>query len=453
MQKGQLFDDTHGPGENERKHKKLKKPQTINPNEAREPSKAGGRSAYLVWLIWVVWLPLSIPTLVPFLQTHPTLPRLIATLTAFVLFFSIYVWAAWRRAQSIVAASSSRHADVMVWLLIASLLAINFILILLGGSQWQTLFFYISGYVGGSLSIRRSIPITAALTLIAGVIGWFSGFGWFGIVQSVVFIPTIVFITQSVIWSIKTNWELRAAREEIARLAVMTERLRIARDLHDLLGHNLSLIALKSELAGRLVGISPERAAIEIGDVEQVARTTLQEVREAVASYRQPTLLSELHNAQEILAAAGITYRYNSDENIIGKLPTAVESVLAWAVREGVTNVIRHSRAHQCVIRVGQNKHDTWVEVTDDGRGTIYNKDNPDNGGHGLHGLVERAEALGGRCETGRSAEGGFRLSVSVPRIQRNPDAEQPKTTLTAHIQQTASLEHADSDGQRSQQL
>ena len=232
----------------------------------------------------------------------------------------------------------------------------------------------------------------------------------------------------------------------------MTERLRIARDLHDLLGHNLSLIALKSELAGRLVGISPERATIEIGDVEKVARTTLQEVREAVASYRQPTLLSELHSAQEILAAAGITYRYDSDESMIGKLPTAVESVLAWAVREGVTNVIRHSRAHQCMIRVGQNKHDTWVEVTDDGRGTMYNKDNPDNGGNGLRGLVERVEALGGKCETGRPAEGGFRLSVSVPQIQRNPDTEQPEATLASQVQQQTSLERADSDGQRSQQ-
>ena len=450
MQKGLLFDDAHVPSENERKHKKLKNPQTINPNEAREPSKAGGRSPYLVWLIWVVWLPLSIPTLVQFLQMHPTLPRLIATLSGVVLFFGIYMWAAWRRAQSIVAASSSRQAEVIVWLLIAALLAINFILMLLGGNEWLALFFYTSGYVGGSLSIRRSILAAVVLTLISGVIGWLSGFGWFGIVQAVVFIPTIVFITQSVLWSIKTNWELRAAREEIARLAVMTERLRIARDLHDLLGHNLSLIALKSELAGRLIGISPERATIEIGDVEKVARTTLQEVREAVSNYRRPTLVSELHAAQEILAAAGIAYHYNSDDSIIDTLPTTVESVLAWAVREGVTNVIRHSRAHECIIRVGQNMHDTWVEVTDDGIGTMYTLPSTDNGGNGLRGLIERVEALGGRCETARPAEGGFRLSVSVPRIQRNPGAGQPNRASL--VQQPTTLERADSNGQRSTQ-
>jgi two-component system, NarL family, sensor histidine kinase DesK len=422
-------------------------------NIASTSLPAKGRTPYLVWLIWVVWLPLSIPTLVQFLQMHPTLPRLIATLTGVVLFFGLYMWAAWRRAQSIVAASSSRHAEVMVWLRIAALLAINLILMLLGGNEWQTLFFYISGYVGGSLSIRRSILATIVLTLISGVLGLLSGLGWFGIVQAVVFIPAIVFITQSVIWSIKTNWELRAAREEIARLAVMTERLRIARDLHDLLGHNLSLIALKSELAGRLVGTSPERATIEIGDVEKVARTTLQEVREAVSNYRRPTLLSELHAAQEILAAAGIAYQHNSDDSIIDTLPTTVESVLAWAVREGVTNVIRHSRAHECMIGVGQNMHDTWVEVTDDGIGTMYTLPSTDNGGNGLRGLSERVEALGGRCETTRPAEGGFRLSVSVPHIQRNLGAKQPnRASHISPLQQPTTLERADSNGQRSTQ-
>ncbi len=414
---------------------------------------AKGRTPYLVWSIWVVWLPLSIPTLVQFLQMHPTLPRLIATMTFVALFFGIYLWAALRRARGIVAGSPPKYADITVWLLIAALLAINIIIMLLGGNEWFGLFYYISGYVGGSLTIRRSILAAVVLTLISGLLGLLSGLGWFAIVQSAVFIPAIVFITQSVLWSIKTNWELRAAREEIARLAVMTERLRIARDLHDLLGHNLSLIALKSELAGRLIGPAPERAAIEIGDVEKVARTTLQEVREAVSNYRRPTLLSELHAAQEILVAAGIAYHHNSEDSVIDTLPTTVESVLAWAVREGVTNVIRHSRAHECTIRVGQNTHDTWVEVIDDGNGSMNTLPNTDNGGNGLRGLSERVEALGGRCKTTRPAKGGFRLSVSVPHIQRNNDAEQPnRASQIVPLQQPTTLERADSNGQRSTQ-
>lgn len=415
----------------------MKNAQASNSNEASITLKAEGRSPYLLWLIWVVWLPLTLPAILQFLQSHPTLPHLIAILFGVALFFGIYLWAAWHRAQRLAATLSlPKHTDTSTWVTIAVLMALSFMLMLLGGNEWQTLLFYTSGFVGGSLPIRRSIVTVVAFTLLTMVVGWLSGLGWYGLVQAVVFIPAIVFITQVVIWSITTSWELQAARKEIARLAVMAERLRIARDLHDLLGHNLSLIALKSELARRLVAVSPERAITEISDVEQVARTTLQEVREAVASYRQPTLLNELHNAQEILAAAGITYQYDSDESSIGTLPTAVESVLAWAVREGVTNVIRHSRARHSKVRVGRDRHEAWLEVTDDGTGSINNADSSDNSGNGLRGLVERVEALGGRCTTGSRSEGGFRLAVSVPLVQENAAVEVPHVSTVPHIQQ-----------------
>ena len=248
----------------------------------------------------------------------------------------------------------------------------------------------------------------------------------------------------------------RAAREEVARLAVMTERLRIARDLHDLLGHNLSLIVLKSELARRLVGVSPERAVVEISDVEQVTRSTLQEVREAVGNYRQPTLSNELHGAQEILAAAGIAYRYESDESNesdessqsdLETFPTAIEAALAWAIREGVTNVIRHSLAHQCTIRVTRDMYDAHVEVLDDGAGDALvsatqpkdavpangtnNGGTGSNGGNGLRGLAERVETLGGHFQAGPRAGGGFCLAVSVPLAQR---VGKPATTATATV-------------------
>ncbi len=201
----------------------------------------------------------------------------------------------------------------------------------------------------------------------------------------------------------------------------MTERLRIARDLHDLLGHNLSLIALKSELAGRLIGVAPERATVEIGDVERVARTTLQEVREAVSAYRQPTLSSELHAAREILFAAGIAHRYEGNESIMGTLPTAVETLLSWAVREGVTNVIRHSRARQCTVRMKRESHAACVEVIDDGVARpqdAASSGSNGNGGNGLRGLAERVEALSGNFEAGPRVGGGYRLAVSVPVVQ-----------------------------------
>ena len=285
-----------------------------NTIETREASRAEGRSPFLLWLIWVVWIPLSIPAFIRLFQAHPPLPQLIATLFCVALFFSLYLLASWRRAVSLVATSTLPvHTEASTWLTIVALTGLGLILTLLSGSEWQTLFYYTSGYVGGSLLIRRAILVVFVITVLATVAGWFAGLGWLDLAQTIVFIPAIVFITRSVMWSITTSWQLNDARKEIARLAVMTERLRIARDLHDLLGHNLSLIALKSELAKRLVNVAPERAIIEISDVENVARTTLQEVREAVSAFRQPTLKSELNAAREILAAAGIAYQFDGE--------------------------------------------------------------------------------------------------------------------------------------------
>ena len=187
------------------------------------------------------------------------------------------------------------------------------------------------------------------------------------------------------------------------------ERLRFARDLHDLLGHSLSLITLKSELAGRLLPAAPERAASEVHDIEGVARQALREVREAVTGYRQPALAEELESAREMLEAAGIRCRI---ENGAGTLPGTTDAVLAWAVREGVTNVIRHSGARSCEILVSRDGREIRAEITDDGRGS---SPGPDGAGSGLSGLAERVAARGGESEAGPLAEGGFSLRVSLP--------------------------------------
>jgi two-component system sensor histidine kinase DesK len=205
------------------------------------------------------------------------------------------------------------------------------------------------------------------------------------------------------------NQELTEARAELARTAVAAERERFARDLHDLLGHSLSVIAIKAELAGRLLSLRPADAAAEIGDVEQVARQALGEVREAVSGYHQPTLAGEMEGARIALSAAGIIAEF---ERSPATLDPDVEAVLAWAVREGATNVIRHSGARRCQVRVHAGLSDAAVEVVDDGGGSASSEADP---GHGLAGLTERAESLRGRIEAGALPGGGFRLSVSVP--------------------------------------
>ncbi len=242
------------------------------------------------------------------------------------------------------------------------------------------------------------------------------------LVAALAFISVVGLAVILLVRAIAAEWELRAAREEIGRLAVTAERLRIARDLHDLLGHNLSLITLKSELAGRLVTAAPERAAAEMADVERVARSTLQQVREALAGYRQPSLKNELHGAREMLAAAGIDYRFEGDERLLAGLPPAAEALLASTVREGVTNVIRHSRARHCAIRATRDPGSAQIEVTDDGLPGQPGQGQP---GSGLRGLSERAAALGGNCEAQPlvAEHGGFRLAVSLPTA---PAGEQP---------------------------
>ena len=151
----------------------------------------------------------------------------------------------------------------------------------------------------------------------------------------------------------RANRELQAARRELADLAVAEERARIARDLHDTLGHSLSVIALKSELARRVLPDDPARAAAEIGDVERVAREALASVRDTVSGYRQPTLAMELAGARAALTAAGID---GDVEPAPEGLPREVDAVLGWAVREGVTNVLRHSDAARARIRVDRRR-------------------------------------------------------------------------------------------------
>jgi two-component system, NarL family, sensor histidine kinase DesK len=231
-----------------------------------------------------------------------------------------------------------------------------------------------------------------------------------------------------------TMQTLRRTRAELARAAVAEERLRIARDLHDLLGHSLSLITLKAELAGRVIASDPERAAREVSELESVARQSLSDVRGAVAGFRQPDLAGELAAARELLDAAGIA----SDISSAGAddLVQKVDSTLAWAVREGATNVVRHSRATRVTIRVSADQAAVTAEIRDngpaasdldelvpaapaltngpDGRSAAARR-RPAFSGSGLAGLAERVRSLGGEVAAGTVEPQGFLLRVVVP--------------------------------------
>lgn len=202
--------------------------------------------------------------------------------------------------------------------------------------------------------------------------------------------------------------ELEVAREEIARLAVSEERLRFARDVHDLLGQSLAMIVLKSELAARqLPADADDSLRQELRDVARAARGSLNDLREAVAGYRRPTLQAEVSSARTALRAAGIDFTVDDG---FGPLPDESDSVLAWCLREAVTNVLKHSGARRCTVRLTRADGVARMQVTDDGRGAEST-----SGGSGLVGIRERIDLAGGTVEVSPGHDRGFELTIAVP--------------------------------------
>jgi len=202
------------------------------------------------------------------------------------------------------------------------------------------------------------------------------------------------------------NMELLRAREENAALAVDEERNRFARDLHDILGHSLTVITVKAELANRLLDVDPDRARTELADLERLSRDALVDVRRAVQGYREITLPGELARAREALLAAGIEPDLpNAADEVAGEL----RDLFAWTVREGVTNVIRHSGARSCRVRLDARS----AEVRDDGTGCPEPSGEPGHGS-GLAGLRERAAVADAVVVTRTLEPRGFALEVSA---------------------------------------
>jgi two-component system sensor histidine kinase DesK len=251
-----------------------------------------------------------------------------------------------------------------------------------------------------------------ALKLLAIVLGvvtaewWFLHLsGWFlfygGGLSMVVGCSNIYFAQRE-----RANNRLQKANEEIEHLAKVAERERIARDLHDVLGHTLSVIILKSELAGKLIDHDPERAKAEIADVEQTSRAALADVRSTIRGYRAHSLEAELKQAKATLETAGVIVESESQEV---RLTPVQESVVALVVREAVTNVVRHAQARNCHLRLMPVNGNCRIEIQDDGRGggTVE--------GNGLRGMRERIAALGSTFERENSV--GTRLSIEFPLI------------------------------------
>jgi two-component system sensor histidine kinase DesK len=276
------------------------------------------------------------------------------------------------------------------------------------GGGWLSLPIYVTVVYAMALPMRPAVLGITGMGVTVVVEGLLLGTDAGTLVILLLQVTTLGVLFMSVRNTRLLVVQLRQAQREVARLAAADERLRISRDLHDLLGHSLSLIVLKSELAGRLAetdsGAEPVRR--EIADIESVARQALVEVREAVTGYRQRALSDELDNARSTLEAAGVTVTIRrSGPPLVADL----DGLFGWAVREGTTNVARHARATHCLIEVTHNTSTAILEITDDGQSEAGQP------GSGLTGLSERVEASGGTLQAASLDTRGFRLRVEVP--------------------------------------
>ncbi|GII51700.1 two-component sensor histidine kinase [Planotetraspora thailandica] len=280
------------------------------------------------------------------------------------------------------------------------------------GGEWLALPIYVSIVYSMALPPRHALPGVGGMALIVLADGLITKTDGGTLTLLIVEIFTLGLLFMGVRNTRLLVFQVRQAQQEVARLAATEERLRIARDLHDLLGHSLSLIALKSELARRLAEQGSERVVREVADIEEVARQALAEVREAVSGYRKRCLSEEIDGARTALAAAGVELTVRTAGT---PLPDALDGLFGWAVREGVTNVIRHARATRCEITVTYGKAGALLEIADNGVGGPYQP------GSGMTGLTERVGAEGGSVEADPSPA-GFRLRVVVPNRPAEPD-------------------------------
>ena len=409
----------------------------IGLSSAEDAKLAGGKvGVVLRWFfsgIWLIYLVQPLADLFDSKHPHSALYQAgaIALVAAFCVIYVFLLGTWWQNLA---------RGRVMLGVLAGLAVAIS----LIYGAEWTSIFIYVSAAAGFIIWDRRRAMLavgacTVGYVVLSEIVHTTSADLWAELLP----VALIGFAMIGFKMQIVLNQQLRQARGAVAKLAANEERLRLARDMHDLTGQSLSLITLKSELAiKRLARLpaSPEVDAVaaELGDIGRVSRQTLQDIREAVSGYRRPTLAVEIITARTSLEAAGI--QLDDDPALMtrsGTIDPDAEAALAWCLREAVTNVIRHSGAQNCRIRLTERRErrgELALEITDDGHGLPGS--GPAGGagvtegsGSGLHNMSERLSAVGGRFSAGPGRDGhGFRLVATVPMAPVGPAETAPMT-------------------------
>ncbi|WP_437033214.1 sensor histidine kinase [Streptomyces sp. enrichment culture] len=368
-----------------------------------DPAGAGERSERMgpppTGFTLLPWLLMGLGSLANIFQGDSSNPWIGGA--GLLVFNSLYIYVAFRSFDKELRESPSTRLALAAMALVTCGLALAY------GGSWL-LFFPLLGLAAGAALRGRWLGRWGwSLAVAAGVVAGVKD-GWNGLnIAYGTFLSTMV--TAAILSLSDAVRQLRAAREELATRAVAEERLRFSRDLHDLLGHTLSVIVVKSEAARRLAPRDLDAALTQITDIESVGRQALTEVREAVTGYREGSLGTELDRARSALSAADV-------DPVVRRsgppLPPQAEALLGWVVREAVTNVVRHSGASRCEIAVAGSADRVRLTVTDNGTGAGSSAQGP---GTGLTGLRERLATAGGSLTAGAEPRGGFSVTAELP--------------------------------------
>jgi two-component system sensor histidine kinase DesK len=357
--------------------------------------------------IWLIYLPLFF---VPVMIFTKDPMELFWTFLALTAFLGLYFHSYWVKSQDVI-------YHIIGIMLIGTLAA-------LFTETASTLFIYAGAFCSRLKPLKYTFTVLVALLVWIAAISWFFSFNYY------FYIPTLVFTLIVGILNIyqcalhQNKQELILSRKETQRLAQVAERERIARDLHDLIGHTFSVITLKADLAGRLMDKGQdtdlEKARTEIKQLEEISRDALSQVREVVSGYRTSDLLSELANAKNVFGSVDIQFQYqfeNIDEQQI-ELDSASNKELAIVLRELVTNIIKHAKATQVTVIIKHEDGKIVLAMQDDGQGF----ENALHKGFGIKGIEERIQKLKGFVNIKTGGEYSGTLSeISLPMTTRDP--------------------------------
>jgi len=376
------------------------------PGSIADQERRAGRSpwlamVHLAWSVWVFLTPLFSGGEFGFTPRWFALTAITYPLFLWLYFLCVF--------------APPRRALACAWILVLMCLLLL---------RWYPsgLSYFVFGCV--MLQPRRNggvygyLALLVALNLVLVLLAAWIGYAW----QALLWIPTVTAIIAVIVMVDRASHQkdaaLKLSHEEVRRLAALAERERIGRDLHDLLGHTLSMVALKSELAARLVTRDPAAAGGEMREVGTIAREALTQVRQAISGIRTAGIAAELASARLLLETDGIAFDYVIEQEFAGAaLDPAAENALAMALREAVTNIQRHARAHRASVRFSLEHGEALVRIDDDGRGGAVAP------GTGLSGMRERLASVGGELRIARAAGGGIEIEARVP-IRRGLPAQ-----------------------------